>query len=749
MRLFHRSSLSPRRAAITALDDVLGEIEGYIHVWNPPGSVDEYGTWFDRESPPELALDFLPLPVSYEHAMDKIVAKEIVGKIERLWFDDVGLRFSAQLNRASPFFQRIVNEIRAGKLATSSATAEHLSEFDADGRFVKWWLSELALTADPAENTMPIVTLVRSMPRGAGNPHGADDGARTVTSTGQRNMEINQIIADAMAAGASPQEIIAALTAQGISVEDLMALLQQAAQPAPEAEATLSAPVAPSAQPNVAQTAASALAQLIQSGTGGQRRAPNTASDPMAGQIAALQQQVALMQASQRQQQAAPPVSPQNAATPRGRSDVFVVDPYAHLTPAQMATAYALMMSSPQRERSDERSGASEPFMRAMTYKSAVAAEAGDPVNGNYAVRSLFPGMSGRGGRPLRANEAMQSNLSGFGDEWVYALQGTSIWEALRAETRLFDLMQQKGMEVRELPMGFEGETVPLEGADMTWYVAGQAADEDASSGMLTPTFSPSKVPTPTSKTISIAKLSARTPWTAELNEDSFVNMAAEIERKVRVSGAEQIESILLNGDTDPTANTNINLIDGTPAAAPARPAYTLLNGLLKLALVTNTGNSRACGAIFDELDFLETLKMLPVKSRTDRAKLLYILDPDTALVAANIPAVKTRDSFSPATLEQGNLTSIYRIDVYESAYLALANTVGKISGTAGNNMHGRLTIVRPDQWAFRWKRKMKTDLAYTPRSDSYEVVVHMRLGWVSRDNEASAVTYGIPQALV
>jgi hypothetical protein len=130
-------------------------IEGYVAIWGDPEHVDAYGTWWDKERPAEIAADFVPYPISYEHTEDGVVRKVIIGKVERITPDAVGYQFQGRLDRSLPFFERVLSEIQAQALKTSSASAGHIAAFYEDNAFKTWWLTELALTKNPAEPLMP------------------------------------------------------------------------------------------------------------------------------------------------------------------------------------------------------------------------------------------------------------------------------------------------------------------------------------------------------------------------------------------------------------------------------------------------------------------------------------------------------------------------------------------------------------------------------------------------------------------
>lgn len=746
MLLTPTSYSQQRTRAIRLVDAVTNVIDGYIAMWGTPEERDWYGTWFDREAPPEMGLDFLPFPLLWEHGMGEC-GKKPIGRVTNIFFDDVGIGFRGSLDPSSGCYSRAYKRVERGEMKTSSGTGDHVAEFDDAGRFVSWLLTELSLTDSPAEDRMPIVRLVRSRTAGGRNVLSVSEQAPLPVSVqhGVRSMENP----NAPAGEASLEQMIQALIEE-YGQEAVMALLQQQAPANPEGTASApdggAAPVAapapaPAAGGAIPSDVAAALQSAIAAHAGGRSRtSPILTPAPTQATIDQL-----VANSMRRQQQAAAPtghqpVSPtgtQRQTPAQTHADIQVIDRWAGANVEAMATGYILMRRKTGGEKGNQ---LSEEYVKALAYKTAQEIERGDKASSDYQVVRSFPGYQQQG-RAIRANEVMQSNLANFGDEWVFTLQGTKLWESIRAEASLYDKMSSMGMDEQEIPQGYESETIPLEGGDPTWYVAAGATAE-AGTGLPTPTFSSSKFGTG-QKVITVAKLSSAMYWQSEFQEDSIINVAQEAARKTRVTAAEQIEFILANGDTATAANTNINLIDDTPAAAPTKPSYTLLDGLLKLALVTNTANSLDANGVLNEQLFLALMQKLPKKARRDRTKLLFIVDSDVALAALNMPTVKTKDVFSAATIEEGELMRLWKVAIHESAFIELANSAGKVPAAGGTL--GRVGLARPDQWASRWKRRIQTDVTYIPRSDTTEIVSHLRWGLGYRDNEASAVAYNVP----
>lgn len=347
----------------------------------------------------------------------------------------------------------------------------------------------------------------------------------------------------------------------------------------------------------------------------------------------------------------------------------------------------------------------------------------------------------GRNG--IKANEIHQSTLASGGDEWVGVAYSSDIWNVVRQEAMIVGMLPQF-----EFPAGSESMVIPLESTDPTWYKVSQSSALSANpGGIATNTVTSSKLTT-ANKTMTLSKLGARSLWTGELSEDAVLPFANQLREQFAVSGAEYLESAFLDGDTEAGATANINDIAGTPAATD----YFLgFDGPRKLALVTNTANSRDAGVLTSE-DFLETAKLMGVNGRNaiDKTKVKFVIDNATHYKALQLADVKTRDVNSAATVENGNLTRVYGYDLLVSGHMCkagsgLSNTAGKIDvDTASNNTKGQILAIRPDQWRFGYRRNMTMETTRVPAADATEIVALMRYSFNYRDTEAAAISYNV-----
>jgi HK97 family phage major capsid protein len=407
--------------------------------------------------------------------------------------------------------------------------------------------------------------------------------------------------------------------------------------------------------------------------------------------------------------------------------------------------AFAIDVLNESKAKGQSR-GPSNAALKALAIK---VAEAKDEVGEQGRIAMKMIGL-----RPehaldaVKANELDYSTQSGFGDEFVPTVTGTGIWELVRIAPMLLAQLPQQEFTG-------PGDTFPIsvEGADPTFYKIGQATDLNATTGRPDATIGDSKIAT-ANKSMTLGKIGTRVPYSGEMEEDSIVPWVPQVRRQTAKAFAEQGEHLLLDGDTATGATTNVNHIGGTPTSTGAKQdLFLTFDGPRKLALVTNTANSRSAGGSLVDSDFLETLKLMGSAgiNALDRMQILFVLDLNTAWKAAQLLSAKTRDVFSNPTIEQGLLTGIWGYPVYNSAFMHFkssvrkANTSGKVDQTTpSNNTTGSLLAIRKDQWLVGWKRRMVFKLQEIPDSDSYQLICTARLGLVYRDNEASAVSFNV-----
>ena len=342
-----------------------------------------------------------------------------------------------------------------------------------------------------------------------------------------------------------------------------------------------------------------------------------------------------------------------------------------------------------------------------------------------------------------KSDEINYSTLSSYGDEWAGIAYSQALWELIRINTPVLGKLPQ-----HEFKPGAESEYLPLESTDPTWYKVAQASSSATSYAGPTPTVTATLMGTGRVQ-MTLAKLGARVVWTEEMNEDSLISWAPELRRKLGVSGAEYLESALIDGDTETTASTNINDIDGTPTATDW---FLVWDGFRKSPLVTTTANSRSAAASLDVSDYLETVKLMGTggKNGFDRSKTSFIVDISTNYKTVMLPELLTKDVYSQPTIEGGVLSKIFGYEVLTSAQMCknggngLSEATGKCDETSSDNTYGQILAVRWDQWQFGWRRRLTMESMRWPASDSTEIVAMLRCGLIQRDTESAAISYNV-----
>lgn len=342
------------------------------------------------------------------------------------------------------------------------------------------------------------------------------------------------------------------------------------------------------------------------------------------------------------------------------------------------------------------------------------------------------------------ATDPMYTGGSLIGSDWVGTAYSSQIWESIRAANVVVN-----NVPSIVVPDGYSSVYIPLESSDPSWYKIAEATASDATLKVPAATVTASQMAT-ANKQITLGKLGARSLYTGELTEESLIPFAPQLRRQLEVSGMEIVEHVAIDGDTETSANKNINDIAGTPTATDP---FLLFDGFRKLALVTNTANSRSASGSFTIEDFKNTLKLLGTAglAGADPNMVAFILDYNTMYAAMDLPEVKTRDVFSPATIEEGFLSRVYRVRVLNAFQMhrysadRKVNTAGKVDqDTAANNTTGSILAVRFDQWKQAFKRRMTLETTRIANADSWEIVALLRWGMTYRDSEASAITYNV-----
>jgi HK97 family phage major capsid protein len=330
------------------------------------------------------------------------------------------------------------------------------------------------------------------------------------------------------------------------------------------------------------------------------------------------------------------------------------------------------------------------------------------------------------------------------GGNWVYALYSNELWASIRADNNIVSKIPSE-----VIPDGYSSKYYPIEGTDPTWYHVAEVTQ--SANPAPDATITASQITTPTKIQMTVNKMGARALYSGELLEDSIIPFAANLRRQLQVSGAEMLEHVVIDGDTSADV-TNINDTNNSGGGAAGTEIFTLFDGLRHLALITNSGNSRAGGALSED-DYLETMWLMGTAglAGADLAKCAFIIDPNVYKKSLQLSIVKTQDVWKNATVESGVLKNIWGYDIFPSWNMHRNSTVRKCTSTGeididttANNAYGAILGVRWDQWVLGYKRRMTIETTRFANSDSWEIVALARVGLVYRDTEAASITYGL-----
>lgn len=136
-------------------------VGGYLIVWGSAEERDLHGEYFTPDT--DLGLDWYPCrPLLYQHGLDSAVRHVVMGAIDVLQPDEIGLWAEAQIDLRARYADAVRGLIERGVLGWSSASLPHLIDIDSDGRIKRWVIVEGSLTPTPAEPRHTDARMLRS-----------------------------------------------------------------------------------------------------------------------------------------------------------------------------------------------------------------------------------------------------------------------------------------------------------------------------------------------------------------------------------------------------------------------------------------------------------------------------------------------------------------------------------------------------------------------------------------------------------
>lgn len=330
-------------------------------------------------------------------------------------------------------------------------------------------------------------------------------------------------------------------------------------------------------------------------------------------------------------------------------------------------------------------------------------------------------------GIETKANESMSSAQAGFGDEFVPTEMAKNVIEAARAESTV--LSQIPAANIWDMPS--PTFNLPVQGADPTFYLTGENTNVTGTA------VTTSKAGTAQAQLVA-KKISASVYISGELDDDAAIagGIQAQVEKQLGEAYAEQVDDMIVNGDTETGATGNVNKDDGAVAAGTRTLAW---DGLRKQAFTDSL--TKDVGALSSS-DFIDVRKLLGGKYGANPNKLLCIMNPETYFQTLTLAQVETAEKISGATIENGTLTKIYGMDVIVAPDFGLTEADGKASGTPANNTKGGFLVVYKPALHFGYKRRMKLSVKYLDEYDQYRITAHSRVAFVPARADMIALGY-------
>lgn len=701
-----------------------GRVGGYLVVFTDAQDRDSYGEYFTART--DYGLDYYRnQPVLFHHGQNDSLVTPI-GVIDTLSVNDYGVYAEAQLDVGSDdptirdYAITAYNQVNAGKLFWSSGSADHLVRITEDGEIKQWFIVEGSLTPKPAEERgRTHVEVLRAALKALLNeqtetdtpaieaepPKEPDAKPKLTLRHRKNNMAMKMDMATIMSVlnsanmeDAAKWELAQAFAAADSGGEEVTEVMAEGEDPAAMPPEPPVEPVAAAPRSATAQETARLILDAM-------RSAPAKPLPSGGGQSPVAK-------------------APLNQIVMRTK--------FHDLSPVDMAYMHEWRSGM---ARHGKVSAPDEKFAKELldkTQKSLSYESTRSQLNLNHEEANRI--------LAIKDNELDNTTFATGILEWIPTLWTSELWRRVRLDNEV-------AAQFRVIEMPSNSYELPIESTDPIVYLVPETKNE---SQLL---LDGAGNPTPDSKvnsaktTLTAKKLGLRVGFSSEAEEDSIIPFIPQLREQGIRALANAVDNVLLNGDTDTTINTNINSIDGTPAATDK---YLIFNGILKNALVTTSGQS---------LD-MNNSKPTLANIRTLRAKLqsalnvyglrpddlVMFVDPYTWFTMLSIDEINSwLNNGRNATVNNGMLPNIDGIPVFPSQEMGLANSAGKVATTTpANNLYGRIAMAAKQGWTIGYRRQVQTNVDYLSYYDSYQFTANLRIAFINKDGYASAAAYEI-----
>lgn len=302
--------------------------------------------------------------------------------------------------------------------------------------------------------------------------------------------------------------------------------------------------------------------------------------------------------------------------------------------------------------------------------------------SGESLTVSQLLDMSGKEFIRTNANETMSTGQAGFGQEFVEeVVLASELIERLKVGSSLLEGAVLHTMSGRKMDFPVRGAKIRMVGTD-------ENPNLPTGGGIATE----SKKAKTAKITLEAETLIITVYFSDELLEDSILNIAEYVMSEITEAYETSVHEILLNGDVDTGATTNINIINGNTSALPDgnKTDFLKFDGVRKVAL-TKGATVNAGGAI--GIDHFRSARAKMGVKGLDPSKLRAVPDMNTYFDLMNLTEVETIEKFGDAaTVKNGVLVALDGIKIANREEMRAATATGEIATTG--NTFGQIAII-------------------------------------------------------
>lgn len=318
------------------------------------------------------------------------------------------------------------------------------------------------------------------------------------------------------------------------------------------------------------------------------------------------------------------------------------------------------------------------------------------------------------------AIRAMDTAESGFGSQLIGNQYVGELWDAARAASRIFGLIDTFEMiaPTAFLPVEVDIPELLFVSESTTFNATNYATVKTGSQRVQ----------------VDAKKFLVHQMWSGEMEEDSIIAFVPFLRRQAQLGLEHYSDSAVLNGDLTNAPTGNINLDDADPADTKH---YLAFDGIRHAGLIDNTANSKdvagaiTLNAIRDSRGrMLDSARFVDWGHPTIPADLVYVADPETADRVALLDEVIKQKEMRNRPILNGEVTDILGHPVISSMASSKTEADGRVSTTAANNTKGQLTGFNRRGFKAGWRRRTKVEVERLPATDQTRIVYSLRLGF-------------------